>query len=293
MITGFKSYHPGINMLYYLMLIFITMTLIDPIVLGFILVAVIVYGIYISGLRLMLKSFQISLPIGIIMIIVNPLINHRGRHILFLLIDKPITLEALLMGIIMAVSLIIIISLFVSYQSVVDYHKFIYVFGKVLPKTAFLTTMTMRFIPLLKRRYKEISFVSNMVRIEDTSILNRVKRMNQKLLILLGWSVESAIITSDSMGARGYGLKKRSSYQQYRWEVRDIIFLAISFLMLAMVIYVQAIGRPGIIVYPNLGLFELSSVDYFLYFAIFIYVNFPLWIQLKEGIRWHYLKSKI
>jgi len=293
MITGFRLYHPGANFIYFTGLLILAMLLMEPVSLGILLIGVLSYGLVICGRARLFQGLKFSVPIGLIMVLVNPLINHRGRHILFELFGKPVTLEALLMGIMMAVSLIIIITMFITYEAIVDYHKFIYMVGKVLPKTAFLTTMTIRYIPLLKRRYEIISFTRDMIVTDHGHIVRRISVVNQKILMLLGWSVESAITTADSMTARGYGLVKRSHYRSYTWHIRDILYSLVSVIILIVLVYVRIQGRLVMPIYPNLIIRATDQIDLILYGCLLAFVNLPLWIEWKEQLRWHYSKSRI
>ncbi|MDA3847249.1 MAG: energy-coupling factor transporter transmembrane component T [Vallitaleaceae bacterium] len=292
MITGFNLFHPLANLIYFLGVLLLTMMLMDPLALVILLIGQISYGFIISGHKKVFQSFRFSFPIGILMVIINPLINHRGRIILFELFGKSITFEAVLMGAMMAISLIVIITMFVSYEEIVDYHKFIFIVGRVLPKTAFLTTMTIRYIPLLKRRYEIISFTRRMIVVTEGNLMSRIKSVNQKILMLLGWSVESAITTSDSMTARGYGLVERSRYQSYTWQVRDSLYVTVSVVLLSILVFFRIEGRLYMQVYPDMVVATRDMIDYLLYGGLFAFVNIPLWIEWKEQYRWHYSGSK-
>lgn len=89
--------------------------------------------------------------------VINPLFSHRGSHILFYFMDQPITLEAVFYGLMMMTVLLTIFILFISYNYTVTADKFMYLFAGVAPKTALLTLMTIRFVPLFQRRLRQIS----------------------------------------------------------------------------------------------------------------------------------------
>ncbi|MCD8511312.1 MAG: energy-coupling factor transporter transmembrane protein EcfT [Bacillus sp. (in: Bacteria)] len=91
--------------------------------------------------------------------IINPLFNDRGRHVLFELLGQRVTLEASLYGATMALAIMAIISLFVSYNEVMTPNKLLFLFSKILPRFAVVLMLTLRFIPLMKRRLDEISAV--------------------------------------------------------------------------------------------------------------------------------------
>ena len=59
----------------------------------------------------------------------------------------------------MSLSLVMILLMFISFNLILNGNKFLFVFSKFLPKTAFLAMLVIRFVPLLKRRLDEINDV--------------------------------------------------------------------------------------------------------------------------------------
>lgn len=88
--------------------------------------------------------------------------------------------------------------------------KFLYLFGRVLPVLSLLLSMSFRFIPLLKNRYREISMGQRCMGRQGGGLIQRGRLLAKKVSILISWSLEAAIETSDSMESRGYGLKGRT-----------------------------------------------------------------------------------
>lgn len=57
--------------------------------------------------------------------------------------------------------------------------------------------------------------------VSEGRLLDRIKYGLQMLSILVTWSLENAIETSDSMRSRGYGLRGRTAFSVYRFTKRD------------------------------------------------------------------------
>lgn len=191
---------------------------------------------------------------GGLVAVLNPLFSHRGRHILFYFMDQPITLEAILYGVTMMLSLLCILLAFVSFQQIVTTEKWMYLFSRVAPRTALLTSMSIRFVPLFLRRLDQITTVQ---RIKGVSILegNLKKRSKDGMLlvrVLLTWSLEEALQTADSMKARGYGVAKRSSYVIYRMDRRDWYVLLFLGAMALVCIWGWMQGFGVLTIYPRL-----------------------------------------
>ena len=53
--------------------------------------------------------------------------------------------------------------------------------------------------------------------------IEKIRYRIKEISILISWSLENSIETSDSMESRGYGLKGRTSYHRYILKKTDII----------------------------------------------------------------------
>ena len=68
--------------------------------------------------------------------------------------------------------------------------------------------------------------------VENGSLIKRAKHGITIFSILVTWSLENAIETSDSMKCRGYGEKGRTAFSLYHFDKRDflcLIFMIITF----------------------------------------------------------------
>lgn len=289
---GFSSVHPFVSFIYYLILITLTMLLLHPVYLLLSIFSAIIFNILRDAGKTLLKSLGYYLLMGTALIVINPLINHRGRRVLFYISDNPITLEAIVYGSIMALSLISILINFVSLQQVVNYHKFLYLFSSLLPRLSFLVMMTIRFIPLLRMRLGQISAVQKTrgIDLSTGSVIKRIKSGMLLLNILLTWSLEEALQTADSMKARGYGVTKRSSYLNYRMSKRDWGLLALILSLSALVITGWAFGKGVLKIYPVLGNISLKPQDIFFYLVFLILTLVPVIEEGKEIFIWRSLK---
>ncbi len=106
--------------------------------------------------RGLVKPLPYYLLLALIIFISNPLLTSRGRTILFYFRDLPVTLEAIAYGALFAMSLLAVLIGFIGYNSIVTPNRFLYLFARFAPRTVFVITVAMRFVPLLKRRIQEI-----------------------------------------------------------------------------------------------------------------------------------------
>src|SRR5690625_5869023 len=97
-----------------------------------------------------------------IMIVLNPFLVSRGTNILFYFRGKQVTLEATMYGFVMALSIVTILLMFISFNIVLNGNKFLFIFYRILQTSAFLIMLTLRFMPLLKERYEEIDMAQRL-----------------------------------------------------------------------------------------------------------------------------------
>src|SRR5699024_4908199 len=236
-----------------------------------------------------LKKWALPLLVfSILFVMINPLLVSRGTTILFYFRDRQVTLEATLYGIVMVIALTSIIVMFVSFNVLLNGNKFLYIFSKVLPRTAFLMMLSIRFVPLLKNRFDEIRAVQRVrgTTMAHGTLRNRARNGMQMIQILLTWSLEEAVQTADSMKARGYGSGEKSSYIPYHMEGRDWAWLTTLLILFATCIWGGTLGYGKIVIYPTLGTLHVYPLDWLLFICMIILISFPLIVEGREHVRW-------
>lgn len=228
--------------------------------------------------RRLRQALPYYLLMGCFIAVLNPLFSHRGRIILFYFMDQPITLEAVMYGVTMMLSLIAILLAFLSYNIVVTTPKFMYLFSAIAPKSSLLTLMTLRFVPLFKRRLRQISLIQSTkgISVKQGSLRKRMKDGMLLLRILLTWSLEEALQTADSMKARGYGVGRRTAYVVYRMDRRDwTVFAGISFAAF-LCIFCWLRGYGVMQIYPRLVPLSFSPAEAFQYGCFCLFLLIPI-----------------
>lgn len=288
--NGFKGYHPYVLFAYYLMVGILIMVYNHPVFLFTLLMALLLINFsHDSGKSL--KKWSVPLLImGFAFMLINPLLVSRGSHILFYLGNRQITLEATIFGIVMSFMLTSIILLFISFNLILNGNKFLFLFSKILPRTAFLILLTMRFVPLLKRRLDEITVVQRVrgMTLSEGSLSIRARHGMNMIQTLLTWSLEEAIQTADSMNARGYGSGKKSSYVIYKMERKNWFSLATLFALFSINLFCILYGYGKIIIYPKLSTLQFFLLDWIAYLSMIVLALFPLITEGIEYSRWKF-----
>ncbi|MBW4827738.1 MAG: energy-coupling factor transporter transmembrane protein EcfT [Clostridiaceae bacterium] len=291
--TGFKTYHPIVNFCYFLAVIVFTMISMHPIFLVITLFASFTYSIVLNELSSLKFNLKFLMPILIIMAIINPLFVHKGVTVLFYLNGNAITLEAIIYGIASGTMMISVLMWFRSFNDIMDSDKVIYIFGRLSPSLSLILSMTFRFIPLFKEQFKEISEAQKNIGrgFSQGGIFKRAKQFMREFSILITWSMENSIETSDSMRARGYGLPHRSSFSIYRFDRRDAIALAIIASLSIIIVLGCHFDMNNIVYYPAIIIGDITLLSIIVYLAYFALLMIPIIVDLLEEYKWKSLIS--
>ena len=314
MSSGFKGYHPLVNVLFFISIIAFGMLLRHPVYLVISFISSTAYYLKLSGKDGRKTVFRFLLPMLLFVVIINSFFNHYGVTTLFILPSgNNFTFEALVMGIVSGITVVSVIQWFFCCNEVVTEDKFMHIFGRILPKGALVVSMILRFVPLYRRRYKEISQARKCMGLNGTdSFICKMKNPFKNIGILVSWSFENAIETADSMKARGYGLKGRTYYSRFQWHTGDTLALILLVLFDALIIFglvsnsAYCIYNPYVIINQpsemgttyiinelNLTINPFSFLSIVSLIAFTLLCFLPLTIDLKEDIKWHRLQSKI
>lgn len=76
----FSSYHPAVAMLYFVLVIGMTMFLNHPVCLGISLVGALAYSIYLKGKKAVRFNLAYMLPLLVITALINPAFSPSGGH---------------------------------------------------------------------------------------------------------------------------------------------------------------------------------------------------------------------
>ncbi|SFB13508.1 MULTISPECIES: energy-coupling factor transporter transmembrane component T [unclassified Bacillus (in: firmicutes)] len=284
----FERLHPIVNFIYYAGALTLLILLLHPIFSGAAFV-VILFIHFVQDRFKGLKQWLIFMVMsGSLIFLFNPLFNERGRHVLFVVSEHHITLEAVVYGGMTALSIMGVIALFVSYNLVMTPNKLLFLFSKLLPQFAVLLMLTLRFIPLMRRRLEEITVVqsSKGLSLAQGTWRSKARIGMQYIQVLLTFSLEEAIQTADSMKARGYGQKKRTSYDFFILNKIDIASMFFLILLLVIVFYGRFIGHGQLVIYPLMEKISLQGNEIVFLITYMMFLSFPLLIEIGGKVRW-------
>jgi len=288
----FEDYNPIVVFSYYILVAGITMFVMNPVILGLSIMGAVLLACTKGGQRL--KTHLELLGFLLLLALINPLFQHTGSTVLFLLNDNPVTLEACVYGLAAATMIVAVIYWFRCFSEDLTSDKLLYLFGGLSPRLALLFSMTLRYIPLFSKQAKRVNQAQRATGLykEDNSI-DELRGRSRVFSVMVTWALENGIITADSMEARGYGIGKRSSFSIFRFGKSDLGFLLLELLLSGLDIGLICTDAVDFDYYPVLSGLTFDFRAGITYITFGILVLLPTINNLLEGIRWKFLQSKI
>ena len=294
--NAFYSYHPVVNLFYFVLVLTFSMVLMHPACLVISLVCACAYAVSLSGRRALRFGMVFMLLVLLLTAIINPAFNHAGATILaYLPSGNPLTLESLVYGLVAGMMLAAVVGWFSCFSAVMTSDKFVYLFGRVAPALSLILSMSLRFVPRFRAQLRAVADAQRCIGrdMSDGSVLQRVRQGVHMLSILITWALENAIETADSMKSRGYGLPDRTAFSIFRFGRRDrwvlLFLLAVGgYLTLGTVT-----GGLYMRYFPTVR--GAAATPYFvsLLAAYGALCLMPLILNVREGLKWKAIQSNI
>ena len=293
--NGFAGYHPIVNLIYFVTTIGFTMFFMNPVCLFISFFCSFVYSVMLGGRKALKTNFLYMIPMMLAMALMNPLFNHEGVTVIrYMWNGNPLTAESIIYGLFASLMIISVISWFSCYNKVMTSDKFIYLFGKIIPALSLIISMTLRFVPRFAAQMKNVSDARRCMGRDPSSgsVFKRIRCALDTLSVVVTWSLENAIETSDSMRSRGYGLSGRTAFSIFRFGSKDAGALV---LIIVTAVSVAACGIMGGLYFryfPSVKWAQPSVFGICGYISYFVLCIYPVIVEIGEMIRWRALKSK-
>lgn len=273
-VKGIRMLHPAAAFLYFISVIVLTMATLHPVTGGILFVTGVLLYERLKGARVFFRSLGWIFVLMLCMTAVNPLFVHRGATVLFFINDNPITLEALVYGGVSSLMLGGAFFWFACLGEVMTDDRIVCLMGKRCPKIALLLSMTLAFIPRLKRHAAETEDALTALGVYDgDGIMRRIMAKMSVFSVLVSQSLEGSIETADSMLARGYGMPGRSPYSRYRFTFADGVVCALSICIPTAIVLLRVCGAGDFAFYPEITplVFDVKNTLLFIFtFALSI-----------------------
>ena len=99
-------------------------------------------------------------------------------------------------------------------------------------------------------------------------------------------SMENAVQTADSMKARGFGARRRTTFHLFRFDARDARTLALILTLSGICVVARCYGHGYMEYYPRITALTMgpSSMTMFILFAALMLL--PSILEAKEAVVW-------
>ncbi len=284
--------HPFTVFIYYALVIGITAFMMHPIFLGISFLGVMVFKI-IEREEFKFKSVVVCIVAFLVLSLLNPLFYHNGKTVLLVINQNPITLEAIIYGMVAAG---VIITVMLWCQKMAQYmttDKTMYLIGKLSKKGALILAMVFRFMPQYRTHAKEIRETQKVLGLfKKESYIEKFIGHFHVFSAMVTWALEHSVDTADSMRARGYGIRKRSSYANYRFKIWDVVYIVVMLTILGIVVAGGMRNQLSVTYYPEFSLKYVSAENWGIYLTYGLLVFMMPIVESKEIIKWNYLMWK-
>lgn len=283
-----RQYHPVTVILYFAAIILLTMLTMHPVFLCLSFLGA-------SGWLYFLKKDKFWRSMGgyllfaLVITVSNPLFSQNGQTVLCFLGDRRITAEALANGAAIAFMLLSVFCWCQCFQKILSTDKVLYLIGNVSPGLGVIFSMTLRFIPAFQQQAKQISQTQKgMGMYREEGWTGRLRSRFAVFSALLTWALEHGVETSDSMQARGYGLRRRTQYSLFFFTRQDVLLLAGGIVCAGVAVWGVFAGAVEFYFYPALFWTPPSALGYSAQIACGICMFLPMITEIVEELRWKF-----
>lgn len=291
---AFASYHPVVNVLYFLLVLGYTMFFMHPAYLIVSFIGAFTYTVCLNGKKALRFNLVFILPLLVLTALLNPLFNHEGATIIaYLWNGNPLTLESIAYGAAAALMLAAVVGWFNCFNTIITTDKLVYLLGRIVPGLALVLSMSLRFVPRFGTQIKTIARAQQGIgRGVSGGLLQRARHGLRILSVMITWALENAVETAAGMRGRGYGLPGRTAFSIFRFHRRDRAALVFLTLCGAYIGIGAWYGGLYFRYYPTLKGVAASPYNISLFAGFVALCLMPIALNITEARQWEATQSK-
>lgn len=233
----FGIFHPLVLLVFFLAVIFFTMFVIHPVYVGLSFAGALALCAYLQGIRRASMVLLAQIPLLVLVVGINPLFSSVGATELVHAGWYHLSLENVQFGVCMVMMLSAVVLWFANFFHIVSSDTLVSMVSKRIPIIGFMLSSVLRSVPRFARRGSQIAAVASACTsagvqmgapAKEQSTAGSLQRRAtftsriRLVSVLMSWSMEDSLETSDAMRARGWGAGvPRTTYLTYRFRWRD------------------------------------------------------------------------
>lgn len=291
----FDSYHPTINLIYFVAVIFFTVVFNHPVFVMIAYISAFAYSIKLNGIKQIIFNV-VLIPLIFAYTAWYAYYNHFGITNLYSnFIENKITLESLLYGLQLSITVATVLMILSCLFAIFSTDKIIYLFGRVSPKFSLFISILLRTVPRVKLQAKRINTSQKGIgrglhqRIFPVFIIDFFRLVS----ITITWTLENFVESAASMKSRGYSLRGRTAFSIYRFDNRDRSFVVSIFLCMTIVAMGYALNQTNIYYDPEIIMNKITPLSGVFYIAYAVLFLLPMILQIVGEYRFKRLRREI
>ena len=291
----FDSYHPMINLIYFVAAITCTVCFKHPIFLTIGYFCAFVYSVKLGGWKMLLLNLAfLLLAFGYAARYAS--YEHFGVTVLAVnMIDNQITLESLVYGLVNGFVFATVCMWCCCIFMLITADKIVYLFGRISPKLSLFISILLRTVPRVKVRAKRIEISREGIGkgIVQGNLWQKFLHLLSLLSILITWTMEDFVESSNSMKSRGYSLRGRTAFSIYRFDNRDRSLVIVFFWCLTVIGMGVLLNQTTMYFDPMLIMNPITSLSYVFYAVYALFLLLPMGLQIIGEYQFKKLRTSI
>ena len=259
---GFERCHPAVNLIYFAAVVAAMITFQHPVFLAVSFLCAFAYSAKRNGWKAV--AFNLCLlPLIAAFALYYSSYTHFGMTVLHQnFVGNNMTLESLLYGIVLGISVAGVCIWFSCVYSVFTTDKVVYLFGKVSPRLSLFLAILLRMVPRIKKEAKRINMAQQGIGrgVNQGSFFARLHNGICIFSMLITWTIDSLTIASESMRSRGSSLRGRKAFSIYRFDNRDRAYVIGLFLCLTLTMMAALLGQTDMVYDPKIIWTNVSPI---------------------------------
>ena len=290
----FDSYHPMINFIYFAAAIACTVCFHHPVFLAISCLCAFAYSVKLNGWKNLILNLCL-LVLAVIYAVWYSSYNHFGvTNLQVNYIGNQITLESVVYGLMQGMSVATVIIWLCCIFKLITADKIVYLFGRISPKLSLFLSILLRTIPRVKVRAKRIEISREGIGrgIRQGNLWRRFLHLLSLLSILITWTLEDFVESSNSMKSRGYSLRGRTVFSIYRFDNRDRGLVISFFWCLFVVLMAGLFNQTTIYFDPVIIMNKITVLSYGFYAVYAVFLLLPMVLQIVGEYRFKKLRAQ-
>lgn len=291
----FDSYHPALNLLFFVAVITAALIWNHPIFIGVGFVCAFVYLCVLKG-RHALVFLLIACVFPFAWAAWFAYNTHFGvTNLGATFIGNTITLESAAFGYAQGCQIATVFMWVLCVFELFTADKVVYLLGRVSPRLSLLVAVALRTCPMVATRSVRVNVAQKGIGRGSGcgNILFRIRNWVRRVSIVITWSIERFTEMSDSMRSRGSLLRGRSAYSLYRFDARDRTLVLVMFGLITVCIAGMLLTQTAIQYNPQIIFNRITPLSFVFYAAYLVFCLLPALLQITGELRFKKLLLQV